>query len=41
MAKKATIGKGRPIGKYGKFIHGGNSMQDASKIICLIPKING
>lgn len=36
MAMKAARGKGRPIGSYGKFIHGGNSMQDASKVICLI-----
>jgi len=39
MAKKTATGKGREIGNYGKFIHGGNSMQDASKVMCLIPQI--
>jgi len=39
MDKKEVIGKGRLIGNYGKSIHGGNSMQDAKKIIFLIPQI--
>lgn len=38
MAKKVATGKGRPIGNYNKFIHGGTSMQDANKVICLIPQ---
>jgi len=38
MAKEATIGEGEPIGNYGKSLHGGTPMQDASKIICLIPQ---
>lgn len=38
MAKEETIGEGGPIGNYGKSIHGGAPMQDANKIICLIPQ---
>ena len=38
MTKGRATRKGKPVGNYGKFIHGGNSMQDASKVICLIPQ---
>ena len=38
MAKEVITRKGKPIGNYGQFIHGGNPVQDASKVICLIPQ---
>jgi len=38
MAKEIATRKGKEIGNYVQFIHGGNPVQDASKFICLIPQ---
>ena len=38
MAKEATTRKGKPIGNYGHFFHGGNPLQDTSKVTCLVPQ---
>ena len=38
MAKEASTGKREPIGNYGKSLHGGTRVQDANKIICLVPQ---
>jgi len=38
MAEEAATRKGKPIGKYGQFLHGGNPVQDANNVLCLIPQ---
>lgn len=38
MAEEVSIRKGKPFGRYGQFIHGGNAVQDARKVIFLIPQ---
>ena len=40
MAKEAVIGKREPIGHHGKPLHGHTLVQDATKIICLVPQIS-
>ena len=37
MAKEATTRKGKPIGNYSQFVHGGNPVPDANKVLCLVP----
>ncbi len=38
MAKEAATRKGEPIGNYGQFVQVGNLVQDASKVLCLVPQ---
>jgi len=36
MAKRTTTRKRNPVRKYGQFILGGNLVQDANKVLCLV-----
>lgn len=38
MVEKVGIGKREIVGHYGKALYGGILVQDANKIICLVPK---
>ena len=38
MAEETGIGKREPIDHYGKSLYGGILVQDATKVICLVPK---
>jgi len=40
MAEEVGTGKREPIGHYGKPLYGGSPVQDATKVICLVPQIS-